>query len=74
MNPLKLGAVIIMIGLLVGFLLVMPTLISSASDAATEATSTGDAATASLLSIFPLITSIAGIGVAFMFVAAVIRR
>jgi len=74
MNPLKLGGIMIMIGLLVGFLLIMPILINSSTDAATEAANTGDGATASLLNIFPLITSIAGIGVALMFVATSLRR
>ena len=52
----------------------MPILINSSTDAATEAANTGDGATASLLNIFPLITSIAGIGVALMFVATSLRR
>jgi len=74
MNLNKLGAIMIMLGLIVGFLVLMPVLISSSSEAAADATLTGDTATASTLSILPLISAVAGIGVSLLFVVSVLRR
>ena len=69
----KLGAVILMLGMLVGFLLLMPIIIDSTTAASTQAALTGDDATVSTLNIFPLLASLGCIGVTLFFVASVWR-
>lgn len=69
----KLGAVILMLGMLVSFLLLMPIIIDATTAASAQAVLTGDDATVSTLNIFPLFAALAGIGVTLFFVASVWR-
>ena len=74
MDVRKLGAVVLMIALLVGFLSTMPILIDATTSASAEATATGDAATASTIQILPLAASIAGIGVSLLIIVKALGR
>ena len=74
MDVRKLGAVVLMIALLVGFLSTMPILIDATTSASAQATATGDAATASTIEILPLAVSIAGIGVSLLIIVKALGR
>ena len=73
MNIQRFGAIIVMAGMLVAFLLVMPIIISATTTASADATAVGDAGSSAILNIMPLLTSVAGIGVALFFVVKVVR-
>tara|TARA_R110002012_G_C11506836_1_gene597977 strand:+ start:178 stop:405 length:228 start_codon:yes stop_codon:yes gene_type:complete len=73
MTASKLGAAIVMIILLVGFLLIMPILLTATTGASAQATLDGDTGAAAILDIMPLIAAVSGIGVTFFIIVGAIR-
>lgn len=73
MNTSRLGAIIIMLGMLTAFLLVMPIILEATMTSSADATAVGDSGSAAILNIIPLLSSVAGIGVALFFVVKVTR-
>ena len=69
----RFGAIILMLGMLVAFLLVMPIIIDATTTASADATAVGDSGSSAILNNMPLITSVAGIGVVLFFVVKVVR-
>ena len=59
----KLASIVLAIASLLGFLSIMPIIISSADTLAT-----GDQATASMIKLLPLLASISGVGVSLLIV------
>tara|TARA_R100000656_G_scaffold92024_1_gene66775 strand:- start:405 stop:629 length:225 start_codon:yes stop_codon:yes gene_type:complete len=74
MNLAKMTSVVLMLGFLAAFLLILPVIINATTAAAADAATIGDSATEQTLNIMPLIASVAGIGVVFMFVMAIVNR
>ncbi len=73
MTLLKIGSVLLILVLLLAFLIIMPTLIESTTSASAEATAVGDAGSASLIQILPLLASISGVGVSLLFMFKVLK-
>lgn len=51
----------------------MPTLIDSTTTASAQATAVGDAGSASLIQILPLLASISGVGVSLLLIYKVVK-
>jgi uncharacterized BrkB/YihY/UPF0761 family membrane protein len=73
MNLQRFGAIIVMMGLLLAFLLMMPIILTATTTASANATAVGDSGASAILNIMPLITSVAGIGIALFFMVKVHR-
>lgn len=74
MNISKLGSLVLMIVLLVGFLAMMPIILGATTDASAQAVADGDQGTASIIEILPLMAGISGISVALLIVVKAIRN
>jgi len=73
MTLLKIGSVLLVLVLLLAFLIIMPTLIDSTTTASAQATAVGDAGSASLIQILPLLASISGVGVSLLLIYKVVK-
>lgn len=73
MSTGKVGAAILMIAMLVGFLLLMPIILTASTGASAQATLDGDTGAAAILNVMPIITAVAGIGVTFFLIVGVVK-
>jgi len=73
MTLLKIGSVLLVLVLLLAFLIIMPTLIDSTTTASAQSTAVGDAGSASLIQILPLLASISGVGVSLLLIYKVVK-
>ena len=64
----KLASIVLAIASLLGFLSIMPIIISSADTSSADTLATGDQATASMIKLIPLLASISGVGVSLLIV------
>ena len=74
MNIQKLGSIVLMLMLLVGFLAMLPIILDSTTDASAQAITDGDQGTASIIGILPLLAWISGISVALLIVVKAIKN